>query len=53
MITGIDLGTVNSACAVWQDGAARLVARLRVLTDDAAMRGELLRGSRSAAKPFK
>lgn len=25
MIIGIDLGTTNSACAVWQDGAARLV----------------------------
>jgi molecular chaperone HscC len=25
MIIGIDLGTTNSACAVWRDGAARLI----------------------------
>lgn len=41
---------VGARCA--QQQCAAMIARLRVLTDDAAMRGELLRESMSA-KPFE
>jgi molecular chaperone HscC len=49
MIVGIDLGTTNSLCAVWQDGAARLVpnAHGNVLTPSAVSvdaNGEMLVG---------